>query len=119
MESPLAPKPVIAEFPDRQAAIQSVIDTHTVRITALRLASAHARRDMFRLMVSPDYSPVKMRAALAAVATADAALEAESVAMAADSLSTLSPAQRQALAETLRKRNRSWLYRTFKPRGRM
>jgi uncharacterized membrane protein len=117
--SPLAPKAVIAEFPGRTEAIQAVIAAHTQKIFALRAASAQSRREAGRVLEAPDYSPATMRKALAAIAAADAALEVESVAMSADSLATLTPAERRTLVEHLKRRNRSWLYRTFHQGGRM
>jgi len=117
--SPLAPKHVIADFPGHAGAIDAVIEAHRAKIEALRAAAVSTRIASVKLLAAPDYTPQKMQAALAAVAKADAALEAEDVRMAADSLATLSPDERKTLVDRLKRRNRSWLYKTFHPRGRM
>ena len=59
-----------------------------------------------------------MSAALQAITAADTALETESVAMMGDSIARLTPAERQAIVERVRKRNNSWLFRMFRPRAR-
>ncbi len=114
----LAPRSVMAAIPDERAPIQKVIDAHSAKITALRQASIRTRREAFAVLAAPDYTPEKFAAALAAVTDADHALEAESVAMMSDSLAKLTPAERAALVEKVRKRNRSWLWRMFKPKER-
>jgi uncharacterized membrane protein len=117
--SPLAPKHVIAEFPGRAGAIQAVIEAHRAKIVTLRAATVSTRLAAAMLLASPDYTPATMQDAMAAIAKADAALEAEDVRMATDGLSTLSPDERKTLVERLKRRNRSWFYKTFHPRGRM
>ena len=112
----LAPRSVQAAIPDERANIQKVIDAHGVRITELRAASVQARRQAFAALAAPSYTPAKMATALAAVTAADTALETESVAMMGDSLATLTPAERSAMVEKVRKRNRFWLWRMLRPR---
>lgn len=112
----LAPRSVQAAIPDERANIQKVIDAHSARITTLRAASVNARRQAFAALAAPDYTPAKMATALAAITTADTALETESVAMMGDSLATLTPAERSAMVEKVRKRNRFWLWRMLRPR---
>ena len=114
--SPLAPKSVAAEFSGRAGAIGAAIEAHRAKVLALRAASQSARRDAFKLLASEAYTPQKMQAALAAIAKADAALEAEDIQMSADSLATLSSDERKQFVERLKRRNKSWLYRTFHQR---
>jgi len=114
----LAPRSVMAAVPDEQAHIQKIIDAHSAKIIELRQAAARTRRQSLLVLASPDYTPEKMTAALAAVTEADLALETESVAMMGQSLAALTPAERQAIVEKVRKRNRSWLFRMFRPRIR-
>lgn len=114
----LAPRSVMAAIPDERAHIQKVIDAHSAKIRDLRQASQRARREAFAVLSSPDYTPAKLSAALGAIAAADAALETESVAMMGDSLATLTPAERQAMVDKVKKRNNSWLFRMFRPRAR-
>jgi len=82
------------------------------------VAALRARRQAFLVLASPGYTPEKMSAALQAITAADIALETESVAMMGDSIATLTPAERQAIVEKVRKRNNSWLFRMFRPRAR-
>jgi len=114
---PLAPRTVMAQFPDREPAIEKIIAAHQARLADLRHSAATARRDVFRLFASPDYTPERMASALDAVATADVAIEREAVVMENESLATLSPAQRQTLVERVKARNRSWLFRMFRRQG--
>jgi hypothetical protein len=110
----LAPRSIVAALPNAAGPVQRVIDAHEPKIRALRMAAAHARREVFRELAAPDYTPQKLAEALEAVRVADSALEAESIAMMRDSLNTLSPADRQAMVE--RVRNRSWWFRLFRRR---
>lgn len=114
----LAPRSLMTALPDTRAGIQKVIDAHTAKISELRRNSAHARRQVFEALAAPDYAPAKLSAALDGVTAADTALETESVGMLGQSLAVLTPAERQAIVEKVRKRNRSWLFRMFRPRAR-
>jgi hypothetical protein len=108
----LAPRSIMAALPNAAGPVQQVIDAHTPKMRALRLAAANARREAFRELAAPDYTPQKLTAALETVRVADGALEAESITMMRDSLKTLSTADRQTLVE--RVRNRSWWFRLFR-----
>src|SRR3569832_801836 len=112
----LAPRSLISAFPSESGRIQKVIDAHTPKIKDLRHGSLQTRREAWEILGSPGYAPDKMSKALDAVHDADAALESESIAMMADSIAVLTPAERGALVEKIRKRNRSWLFRMFRPR---
>jgi Spy/CpxP family protein refolding chaperone len=114
----LAPRSLMAALPDQSANIQKVIDAHTAKIRALRRDSVRTRMDAFALLGSPGYTPDRMSTAFAAITAADGALERESVAMLNDTLAVLTPAQRQAIVARVRRRNRSWLFRMFRPRER-
>jgi uncharacterized membrane protein len=112
----LAPRSLMTAFPAETGPIQKVIAAHTPRIKVLRHATVQTRVQAWQLLASPGYTPAKMADALGAVHAADVALEGESIAMMNDSLATLSPGERAALVEKIRKRNRSWLFRMFKPK---
>jgi uncharacterized membrane protein len=114
----LAPRSLMAALPDERVHIQKIIDAHSAKILSLRQASVRARLAAFEVLGAPGYTPQKLSAALDAVTVADTALETESVAMMSQSLATLTPAERQAMVEKVKKRNRSWLFRMFRPRGR-
>jgi uncharacterized membrane protein len=113
----LAPRSLMTSLPDERFKLQKIIANHTPAITTLRAASFRTRREALDVLGSPDYTPDKLTTALHAVTTADSALETESVAMLGESLAVLTPAERSAIVEKVRKRNRSWLFRMFKPKG--
>lgn len=112
----LAPRSLMNAFPSESSRIQKVIAAHTPKIKELRHSSVQTRLAAWRLLDSPNYTPDRMATALEAVHAADSALEGESIAMMNDSLATLSPAERGALVDKVKRRNRSWLFRMFKPR---
>jgi len=111
----LAPRSLIAAFPNEAGRIQKVIDAHTPKNRELRRASVQARRDAWLLLGSPGYTADAMAKALEAVHAADTALEGESVSMMSDGLAVLTPGERAAVVEKIRRRNRSWLFRMFRP----
>jgi uncharacterized membrane protein len=111
----LAPRSVMAAIPAEQSHIQKIIDARTQKIRALRADSLRSRVDAFAALAAPDYSADKFVAALDRVAVADGALERESIAMMAQSLATLTPPERQAMVDKVKKRNRSWFWRMFRP----
>ncbi|MEJ0026629.1 MAG: periplasmic heavy metal sensor [Rhizomicrobium sp.] len=111
---PMSPRAVMAQFPDRRDAIRAIVEAHRGRIVALRRDAAQARLAAFREFGAPDATPQKTAAALQSVAAADAAVEREAVDLAAESLATLSPAQRQALVARIETRSHSWFFRLFR-----
>lgn len=113
----LAPRSVMAAVPAEQARIQKIIDAHTDKIRALRKNSFHARRDAFMALSAPDYTAGKFAGALDRVAVADGVLEREFISMMAESLATLTPAERQAMVDKVKRRNQSWFWRMFRPRA--
>ena len=114
----LAPRTLMGALPAEAGAIQKVINAHTPKIRALRQDSAHARRDAFNSLAAPDYTPAKLQAALDRIHAADQALENESLAMMGDSIAVLTPAERAAIVDKIKRRNRSWFFRLFRPRAR-
>jgi uncharacterized membrane protein len=111
----LAPRSVMAAVPGEQAHIQRIIDAHTPKIRALRQDSVRTRIAAFAALSAAEYSPEKFAGALNHVADADGALERESISMMAESLASLTPDERQAMVERVKKRNHSWLWRLFRP----
>jgi uncharacterized membrane protein len=112
----LAPRSLMTALPDERFKLQKIIGNHTPAITALRAASFRTRAEALDVLGSPDYTPEKLATALHAVTAADSALETESVAMLGESLAVLTPTERQAIVEKVRRRNRSWLFRMFRPK---
>jgi len=113
----LAPRSVIAAVPAEQARIQKIIDAHTNKIRSLRKDSVRTRKEAFAVLAASDYSPEKFAGALNQVAVADSALERESISMMAESLAALTPAERQAMVDKVKRRNQSWFWRMFRPRA--
>lgn len=114
----LAPLSVMAALPDERIHIRKIVDAHTPKILALRKAAQSARKQALAVLGAPDFTPAKLSAALEVVHVADAALEAENIAMMHESLSVLTPPERDAMVERVHRRNRSWLFRMFRPRMR-
>jgi len=112
----LAPRSVMAAVPAERDRIQAIIDGHTAKITALRKASAQARRQAFLTLAASDFSQSSFAKSLTAVAAADAALERENIAMMAQSLAVLTPQEREAMVTRTKARNHSWFWRMFRPR---
>ena len=112
----LAPRSLINAFPSEGGKIQKVIAAHTPAIRERRHASVQTRIQAWQVLGASDYTPDKMAKALDAIHAADTALEGESLAMMNDSLAALTPDERMALVEKIRKRNRSWLVRMFRPK---
>lgn len=112
----MAPRSLINAFPSEAGRIQKVIAAHTPAIRELRRASVQTRIQAWQVVGSPDYTPEKMAKTLDAIHTADTALESESLSMMNDSLATLTPDERKALVEKIKRRNRSWFVRMFRPR---
>jgi uncharacterized membrane protein len=111
----LAPRSVMAEAPAQKDRIETIIARHEPKIRALRAAAADARREAFRTLGAPDYTPDKFHKALAAVSDADSTLERENIAMMAESLATLTPQERADRVAHARGRFRLW--RPFRPRA--
>src|SRR4029078_2581871 len=61
----LAPRSVMAEAPAQKDRIETIIARHEPKIRALRAAAADARREAFRTLGAPDYTPDKFHKALA------------------------------------------------------
>lgn len=108
---PLGPVALSEEFPQARPALQHVVDAHAAKIAVLRATALQARHDAFYTIAGPAYSPQKMRAALAAVAAADRAVEDDDIAAAGEALAALTPQERQMLVDRVKRRSRFWLWR--------
>ena len=112
----LSPRSVIAAIPAEEARIQKIVDAHSGKIHALRADSLRTRMDAFAVLGSAEYRADKFGAALDRVAAADNALERESIAMMAESLAQLTPAERKVIVEIVERRNHSWFWKWFRSR---
>lgn len=113
----LSPRAVQHEFPTARDRVQKIIAAHAATIKKLRAESIRTRRAAFDVLASRDYTPEKFAKALDAVRAADSALEAESITLMGEGLATLSPEERAALVEKVRKRDGYWLFRMFRPKA--
>jgi len=109
----LAPRTLMARFPDAAPRLSAIVDAHTAKIERLRRASFAARQAALAELASPTATRESLSRAMTTVAQADAAWESEAVAMMGEGLAALTPAERQALAAKLKARERSWWFRTF------
>ena len=113
----LSPYGLMREVPAERERIQAILDSHTAELRALRAASGDARVKAVESLDAPDYTPAKFEAALKAVGAADAALEAKLVDTMNESFAVLSPAERKSVADSIRRRNRTWMSQTFRNRA--
>jgi len=100
--------------PSERAKIETLVAAHRGRLRELRGAATQARADSFALLTSPGFDPAEFARSLAAVQSADAALEAETLKLTADSIAVLTPAERARVAQTVRRPHGAWLKRMFR-----
>lgn len=100
--------------PAEQTKIQAIIDTHRKQIRELRRQAIEARAESFRLLEAKDFSADEFAKSLASVDAADAALEAETMAMTAQAVAVLTPQERADIAAKVQKPDRAGLRRFFR-----
>jgi uncharacterized membrane protein len=113
----LSPYGLMREVPAKRDQVQTILNSHTAELRALRVASGEARLRAVESLDAPDYSPERFAAALQAVGTADAALEAKLIDTMNESFAILSPEERKTVAATVRRRNRAWMFQAFGTRA--
>jgi uncharacterized membrane protein len=113
----LSPYGLMREVPAERDRIQAILESHSAELRSLRAASGDARLKAVDSLDAPDYALAKFEAALKAVGTADAALEDKLIDTMNESFAVLSPAERKAVADSIKRRNRSWLFQTFRNRA--
>jgi Spy/CpxP family protein refolding chaperone len=100
--------------PAEQTKIQAIIDAHRKQMHALRRQAMLARVDSFRLLEARNFNADEFAKSLASVDAADAALEAETMAMTAQAVAILTPQERADIAAKVRKPDRAELRRFFR-----
>jgi uncharacterized membrane protein len=90
--------------PFEREKILDIVAEHRDAMREKRRAARRARLEAFRAFAAPNYVPGDFAAALDKVREADAALEAEAVAMQRDAVNVLTPEQRARMAERVRAR---------------
>ena len=113
----LSPYGLMHEVPAKRDQVQAILDSHTAELRSLRVASGDARLKAVASLDAPVYSPAKFAAALKAVGTADAALEAKLIDTMNESFAILSPDERKTVADKVRRRNRAWMFQAFGTRA--
>lgn len=102
--------------PAEQTKIQAIIDAHRPKMRELRHQAILARGESFRLLAAKDFKADDFAKSLASVDAADAALEAETMAVTAQSVAVLTPQERQDIAGKIQKPDRAELRRFFRRR---
>ena len=113
----MAPAQIARGLPPQQREkILDIVAAHREVMRERRQAARRARLEAFRVFGAPDYSAADFTRALDAVRTADAALEEEAVALQQDVVNTLTPAERQLIAEQVQaRRARPFWRRLMRP----
>jgi len=102
--------------PAEKDRIEAVVKSHHAAMHALRADAMEARRKAFDLLAARDFDAKAFAASLDAIQSADAALEAETMKQTAQSVAVLTPAERTAVADGVRKPGRALLKRFFRHR---
>lgn len=112
---PLVPQALMKDATaDEQDKIQAIMESHAVRVGQLRRAAAQARKEVFRVFASPNFSQSDLQIALEKMRAADTALEEEVTKVIAESAAQLSPAERARVAERVNKRGAPWWRRPMR-----
>jgi uncharacterized membrane protein len=101
-------------IPAEKAKIEAIIVQHRPQLHAMRGDAMRARAESFRLLAEPNFDSTAFAKSLAAVQTADAALETETMKLTADSVAALTPQERAVVASEVQKPDRTWLRRLFR-----
>jgi uncharacterized membrane protein len=110
----LSAQSLIRMVPAEQTKIQAIIDAHRKQMHQLRRQAMQARADSFQLLEAKDFKADDFAKSLAAVDAADAALEAETMAMTAQAVAVLTPQERADIAAKVQKPDRAELRRFFR-----
>ena len=110
----LSAQSLMRMVPAEESKIQNILDAHRKQMHELRRAAMQARAESFRLLESKDFKADNFAKSLAAVQAADAALEAETMSVTAESISALTPRERENIAGKVKKPDRAGLRRFFR-----
>jgi len=100
--------------PAEKAKIEAMLSLHRPRLRELRIHAMQARVESFRLLTDPNFDSAAFAKSLAQVQTADAALEAETMTITAESVAALTPQERALVAGKVRKPDRASLKHFFR-----
>lgn len=113
----MAPAQIARALPDAgRQKVAGIMAEHRDALREKRRAARAARQEVFRVFTAPSYVAGDLSHALDQVRVADAALEEESVAQQSDVINSLTPGERQLIADRVReRRNRPWWRRLMRP----
>jgi uncharacterized membrane protein len=113
----MAPAQIARALPDAgRQKVMGIMAEHRDALREKRRAARAARQEVFRAFTAPNYVAGDLSRALDQVRSADAALEEESVAQQSDVINSLTPDERQLIADRVReRRNRPWWRRLLRP----
>jgi len=112
----LSAQALMRMVPAEKPKIQSIIKAHHDRLHDLRKEAMRVRAEAFEVLSSPNFTPDSFAKSLAAVQSADAALESEAMKVTGESVAALTPAERQSVAGKVRSPKRALLRRMFRHR---
>lgn len=101
----LSPQGLMADSSwDERARLRAVLDGHAARLKALRMTDLQARRALMQTLAASALDTSGFASALKSVRTADDALREEQEKVTVEFVSQLSPNERAAIAERVRRR---------------
>ena len=100
--------------PAEKTRIEAILLQHRPHLHELRSEAMRARVEAFRLLTESHFDSAAFAKSLADVQTADAALEAETMTITAESVAALTPQERALAAGKVEKPNRASLKRFFR-----
>lgn len=110
----LSAQALMRMVPTERAKIEVLVAARRGRLRELRAAATQARADSFSVLTSSGFDPAAFARSLAAVQSADAALETETLTLTAESIAVLTPAERARVAQSVRRPHGAWLKRMFR-----
>jgi len=110
----LSAQSLMRMVPAEQTKIQAILDAHHKQMRELRRQAIEARAESFHLLEAKDFNADQFAKSLASVDAADAALEAETMAMTAQAVAVLTPQERADIAAKVQKPDRAGLRRFFR-----
>jgi uncharacterized membrane protein len=100
--------------PAEKTKIEAILSRHRLRLRELRSDAMRARIESFRILTEHNFDSGAFAKALAQVQTADAAFEAETMTITAESVAALTPQERALVVGKVHKPNRVALRRFFR-----
>ncbi len=110
----LSAQMLIRMVPAEKTKIEAILLQHRPHLRELRSAAMRARVDAFRLLTESNFDSAAFAKALGQVQATDAALEAETMTITAESVAALTPQERALVAGEVQKPSRASLKRFFR-----